>query len=63
MLLVCCPLSLCVRIGQGSKYHLVGAVGFASGVVLFAQFSVTIMRFFEPFIFTGAFSLVEIFRP
>lgn len=60
VLIAGCPLSLCVRIGQGSKYHLAAAIGFAVGVAAFAQASSSLLRLFEPFIYTGGFSLLDL---
>lgn len=62
VLIAGCPLSLCVRMGQGSKYHLVAGIGFAAGVAAFAHVSGSVLRLFEPFIYTGAFSLLDLFH-
>lgn len=62
VLIAGCPLSLCVRIGQGSKYHMAAGIGFIVGVVAFAHVSSSLMRLFEPFTYTGGFSLLDLFH-
>ena len=37
MLLACCPLGLAIRIGQGSKFHMVALIGLAVGAAIFGH--------------------------
>ena len=49
-LIVGCPLALLVRVGQGSKSHIIALIFFALGVSLFGNFKEPIISLFSPFI-------------
>ncbi len=48
VLLAGCPLALVVRVGQGSRFHLVALVAFAGGAALFGHLRAPIVDAFEP---------------
>lgn len=50
VLITACPLTLLVRLGQGSKLHLVAFIGFMFGTALFGHLRGPIVNFFSPFI-------------
>lgn len=49
VLIVGCPLALLVRVGQGSKSHIIAIVFFALGVSLFGHFKEPIVSSLSPF--------------
>jgi peroxiredoxin/uncharacterized membrane protein YedE/YeeE len=49
VLIAGCPLALLVRVGQGSKSHIVALVFFALGVSLFGHFKGPIVNLLSPF--------------
>jgi len=49
VLIVGCPLALLVRLGQGSKSHMIAVVFFALGVSLFGHFKEPIVNLLSPF--------------
>lgn len=49
VLIMGCPLALLVRVGQGSKFHIIAVVFFALGVSLFGHFKQSIVSLLSPF--------------
>ncbi|HCJ67365.1 MAG TPA: hypothetical protein DHV62_08620 [Elusimicrobia bacterium] len=50
VLITACPLTLLVRLGQGSKLHLVAFGGFLLGAAFFGHLRTPLVNFFSPFI-------------
>lgn len=58
-----CPLGMLVRVGEGSKFHLVVFVGFLLGVALYAGLlDKPISYALDPLEFRGAATLPELFQ-
>ena len=58
-----CPLGLLVRIGEGSKFHLVVFLGFAIGLAVYVSLlHGSISRMFAPYSGTEAVTLLDFFR-
>ena len=58
-----CPLSLLVRIGEGSKFHLVVFVGFVAGVAAYAAaLDGMVSAALGPMEARGAITLLDFFR-
>jgi len=49
VLITACPLTLLVRLGEGSKLHLVAFCGFILGTAFFGHLRGPIVNFFSPF--------------
>lgn len=55
-----CPLSLLVRIGEGSRFHVIVAIGFIIGVGIYACFLQNIYTVLSPYIYKEAATLMEL---
>ncbi len=63
MLPMGCPLSLLVRIGEGSKFHLMVFAGFVAGVAVYAgALDGLVSAVLGPMEARGAITLVDLFR-
>lgn len=58
-----CPLGLLVRMGEGSKFHMVVFICFIIGIGVYSLlFQEMVNKFIEPLSYKGAITLLDVFR-